>query len=210
MRGWLAVSVFVARAPMETPPFVCLISDSFRRVRSTSSSGRSTSSFIRSRRFVPPARNFACGFAATARAAAFGSLARTYLNGLIGVLLSHAGQLLLVGETPRLRRLSARMDLLDRGDDLRVSPAATDVAAHPFADLVVGEPGRRHGHVVRDVTHVAAARLFEQADGGADLPRRAVPALEAVIFDESRLHRVELIPLRESLDRRDLPALDGG
>src|SRR5687767_14305741 len=188
MRGWLAVAEFVASAPMETPPPDSLISASFRRVRSTSSLGRSTSSFIRSRMFVPPARNFACGFAATARAAAFGSLARAYLNGLIGALLSHAGQLFLVDEAPRLRPLPARMDLLDRGDDPRVSPAAADVAAHPFADLVVREPGRRHGHVFRDVTHVAAARLIEQGHGGADLPRRAVPALEAVILDEGRLH----------------------
>src|SRR5215217_3577432 len=210
MRGWLAVSVFVARAPMETPPFACLMSFIFRRVRSTSSLGRSTSSFIRSRRFVPPARNFASGFAATAPAAAFGSLARTYLNGLIGVLLSHAGQLLLVDEAPRPRRLPAGMDLLDRRDDPRVGSAAADVAAHPFADLVVREPGRRHGHVFGDVAHVAAARLFEEPDGGADLPRRAVAALEAVVLDEGRLHRVELIPLRQPLDRRDLPALEGG
>src|SRR5688500_13339151 len=136
MRGWLAVSVFVAKAPMETPPRACLISLSFRRVRSTSSLGRSMSSFIKSRMFVPPARNFACGFAATAPAAASGSLARTYLNGLTGVLLSHAGQLILVDEAPRVLRLSAGMDLLDRGDDPRVSPAATDIAAHPFAYLV--------------------------------------------------------------------------
>src|SRR4051794_39315818 len=210
MRGWLAVSVFVARAPIETPPRSGLISLSFRRVRSTSSLGRSTSSFIRSRRFVPPARNFASGFAATVPAAAFGSLARTYLNGLIGVLLSHAGQLIFVDEAPRVLGLSAGMDLLDRRDDPRVGSAAADVAAHPFADLVVGEAGRRHGHVFRDVAHVAAARLFEQADGGADLPRRAVAALEAVIFDEGRLHRVELIPLRQPLDRRDLLALDAG
>jgi hypothetical protein len=102
------------------------------------------------------------------------------------------------------------MDLLNRRDDLRVRPAATDVAAHPFAYFVVREPGRRHGHVFRDVAHVAAARLFEQADGRANLPRRAVPALEAVILDEGRLHRVELLPLRQPLDRRDLPALQGG
>src|SRR5215207_9956396 len=108
---------------METPPRAGLISASFRRVRSTSSLGRSTSSFIRSRRFVPPARNFACGFAATAPAAAFASLARTYLNGLTVVLLSHAGQLVFVHETPRVLRLSAGMDPLDRGDDPRVSPA---------------------------------------------------------------------------------------
>src|SRR5215207_1652920 len=142
MRGWLAVSVFVAKAPMEippieTPPPAGLISASFRRVRSTSSLGRSTSSFIKSRMFVPPARNFASGFAATAPAAAFGSLARTYLNGLIGVFLSHAGQLLFVDEAPRVLRFSSRKDLLDRRDDPRVGPAAADVAAHPFAYLIV-------------------------------------------------------------------------
>src|SRR5688500_17474978 len=98
MRGWFAVSVFVARAPMETPPASGLISVSFKRERSTSSLGRSTSSFIRSRRFVPPARNFACGFATTARIAPFGPLARAYLNGLMGLLLPHAGQLLFVSE----------------------------------------------------------------------------------------------------------------
>jgi hypothetical protein len=102
------------------------------------------------------------------------------------------------------------MSLLDRRDDLRVCPAAADVAAHPFAYFVVREPGRRHGHVFRDVTHLPAPRLFEQADGRANLPRRAVPALRAVVLDEGRLHRVELIPLRQPLDRRDLPALQGG
>src|SRR5918999_2078496 len=106
MSGWLAVSVFLARAPIVTPPpGAALISASFRRVRSTSSLGRSTSSFIKSRMFVPPARNFACGFAATARAAASASLARSYLNGLIGFLLSHAGQRLLIDEALYLRRL---------------------------------------------------------------------------------------------------------
>src|SRR6476661_2981952 len=210
MRGWLAVSVLVARAPIDTPPRSARISLIFKRVRSTSSLGRSTSSFIRSRRFVPPARNFASGFAATAPAAAFGSLARTYLNGLIGVLLSHPGQLIVVDKAPCVLGLPAGMDLLDRRDDPRVGAAAADVAAHPFADLVVREPGRRRGHVLRDMAHVAAARLLEQGDGGADLPGRAVAALEAVVLDEGRLHRVELIPLRQPLDRRDLLALDAG
>src|SRR5688500_14726050 len=98
---------------METPPPAALISASFRRLRSTSSFGRSTSSFIKSRRLVPPARNFACGFAATARRAAASSLARTYLNGRIP-LLPHARQLLLVDKAPRLRGLFARVDFFDR------------------------------------------------------------------------------------------------
>src|SRR5918999_3683219 len=119
MSGWLAVSVLVVSAPMETPPLTRLISVSFSRVRSTSSVGRSTSSFIRSSRFVPPARNLACGLAATAPAAALASLARVYLNGRIAVLPSHPGQLLLVGEAPCVLRALARMDFLDRGDDPR-------------------------------------------------------------------------------------------
>jgi hypothetical protein len=40
-----------------------------------------------------------------------------------------------------------------------------------------------------------------------DLPRRAVTALEAVIFEESALHRVQLIAVCKALDRRDLPPL---
>src|SRR5918997_2112402 len=102
---------------METPPPAALISESLRRVRSTSSFGRSTSSFIRSRMFVPPARNFACGFAATARAAAAASLARTYLNGLIGFpLLPDPRQLLLFDEAPRPRRLAPGVDFPDGRD----------------------------------------------------------------------------------------------
>src|SRR5918993_2631766 len=146
MSGWLAVVAFVATAPIDTPPsIVARMSARRRRVRSTSAAGRSTSSFMRSRRFVPPARNFAWRFAATARTAVSGSLARTYSNGLIRALplplplLSYAGQLPLVGEPPRPRRPSARLDLLNGGDDPWVRAAAADVAAHAFADLVVGE-----------------------------------------------------------------------
>src|SRR5918998_310000 len=109
MSGWLAVAEFVASAPTETPPPDSLISESLRRVRSTSSAGRSTSSFIRSRMLVPPARNFARGFDATARAAAPASLARVYLNGLIGFpLLPDPCQFRLFDVAPRPRRLPPR------------------------------------------------------------------------------------------------------
>src|SRR3954466_7798971 len=127
MRGWLAVSAFFASAPIETPPFAAAIRVRSSRFRSTIWFGRSMSSFIRSRMFVPPARNFAAEFAATSRTAEPGSAARTYLNGLIGpgsarrpgraALPSHARQLLLVRVAPRLRRALAGVDLLDRGDD---------------------------------------------------------------------------------------------
>src|SRR5215203_2215172 len=151
MRGWLAVSVFVAKAPMETPPRsprISFISVNFRRVTSTSSLGRSTSSFIKSRTLVPPARNFAFGFAVTARAAASASLARVYLNGLIVLpLLSDARQFFLFDEAPRPRCLFACLDLPDGGDDAGISTAAADVAAHTFAYLIVSKPCRRHSDV---------------------------------------------------------------
>src|SRR5215211_587023 len=132
MSGWLAVSVFFASAPMVTPPSrPAVISASFRRVRSMSSLGRSTSSFIKSRMLVPPARNFALGFAVTARAAASASLARVYLNGLIGLpLLSDARQLFILDEAPCACRLFACMDLSDGRDDAGIGAAAADVATH--------------------------------------------------------------------------------
>ncbi len=54
-------------------------------------------------------------------------------------------------------------DRSDRGDDVRIRPAAAEIAAHELADLLVG----------------AGTSLFEQRDGRHDLPRRARAALTA-------------------------------
>jgi hypothetical protein len=54
------------------------------------------------------------------------------------------------------------------------------------------------------VTHLAALRLGQQPHRGTNLSRRAVTALKAIILNKRRLHRMELIVLRQSLDRRDL------
>src|SRR5215213_10695945 len=209
MSGWLAVSPFLARAPIVTPPpGAVVISASFRRVTSTSSLGRSTSSFIKSRTLVPPARNFALGFAVTARAAASASIARVYLNGLMVLpLLPYARQFFLVDEAPRPRCLFACLDLPDGGDYAGISAAAADVAAHTLAYLIVSEFCRRHSDVCSDVTHITAARLFEQSDRRADLPRRAVAALEAVVLDEGSLHRVKLFAAGQPFNRGDLTTL---
>src|SRR5829696_703838 len=161
INGWLAVAEFVASAPIETPPDDSLISLRFRRLRSTSSFGRSTSSFIKSMMLVPPARNFARGFAATTRAASAAFVARTYLNGLIGPLLSDPRQLFLAHEAPGARGLSARVGLPDRRDDARVSAAAANVAAHSLAYLVVGKLCERRGHVLRNVADISAPGLLE-------------------------------------------------
>ena len=46
--------------------------------------------------------------------------------------------------------------------------------------------------------------LAQQRDGGADLPRRAVAALESVVADEGGLHRMQRAVLREPFNRDDL------
>jgi len=62
---------------MRMPPS-CVSSTllSGKRVMSMSRVGRSTSSFMRSIRLVPPAMNFACGSAAIRRTASATSVAR--------------------------------------------------------------------------------------------------------------------------------------
>src|SRR5436190_20577911 len=84
-----------------------------------------------------------------------------------------------------VRRLSAT-NLLHRGDDPWVCTAPADVAAHRFANVVVGRP----------------PRFVEDRDGRHDLTRRAVAALEAVVRDERLLHRMQPLPRREAFDRR--------
>jgi hypothetical protein len=81
--------------------------------------------------------------------------------------------------------------LLDGGDNVGVGAAAADVAAHEFADLVRSfrlalgdQPGRR-----------------------ADLPRRAIPALESVVVDERLLQRMQRAVDSEPFDRGDLGAV---
>src|SRR5947209_18452995 len=78
--------------------------------------------------------------------------------------------------------------LADGGDDVDVAAAAAEIAAHPLADLVVG----------------FRVSLAQQRRGGADLPRRAVAALEAVVADEGGLQRVQAVVGGEPLDGDDL------
>src|SRR5262245_3338727 len=93
--------------------------------------------------------------------------------------------------------MASRLDLpprgLDGGDDVRVSAAAADVAAHLLPHLVVA-PG---------------PALVEQRDRAHDLSRGAVAALERIVGDERGLHRVEFVAPGETLDGRDLGALGG-
>src|SRR3954467_3491275 len=84
--------------------------------------------------------------------------------------------------------------ILDRRDNVVVRSAAAQIAAHPVADFL-----RR-----------ARVALCYTGDAGHDLPGRAIAALESIPLDESGLQSVELVALRQPLDRRNLAPFDKG
>src|SRR5260370_15978445 len=89
--------------------------------------------------------------------------------------------------------------LLDGCHDVRIGSTATDIAAHPFADFGVGEFSYRMCQIFRHVARHAAAALGQHSHGGADLTRRAIAALKAVMLDKSGLHRMVILALGKSL-----------
>src|SRR3954453_10432389 len=129
-----------ASAPMRMPPCTASIVASGSALMSTRCAGRSTSHFIRSTRFVPPATNFDCAFAPEVSACdAF--VTREYSNGCI--------------------RASVLRRFLHRVDDAAVRAAAADVAAHPLADFVIaaGMPFLQQRDGRTDLTRRAVAAL---------------------------------------------------
>src|SRR5215469_2167387 len=99
---------------------------------------------------------------------------------------------------------------MDGCDDVGVRSAAADVAAHAFANLVVGELGVRglsgfKGDGAESVVFV----LFEQGDSRTYLPGGAVAALETVVFQEGGLDGVESVALCEAFDGGDFGSIGG-
>ena len=100
-------------------------------------------------------------------------------------------------------RLSLRppCDFGNRLGNVRVSAAATDVAAHAFAQFGYwsdcGVAFRSADNVARN----AGLDLVEDGDGRANLAWRAVAALIPVMLDECRLHRVHMLRGPETFDR---------
>src|SRR4051812_46800642 len=91
-----------------------------------------------------------------------------------------------------------------RFDNADIGAAATQVAAHPLADLRVRQFDRpRAADVGGCRTDRARAYFAEHCHRRADLSRRAVAALEAVVLDERRLHRMQRGTVGEAFDRRD-------
>src|SRR4051794_37111877 len=124
---------------------------------SSTRSGRSTSSFIRSSSVVPPASSMVgtgaarlvadCG---TPRCTAAWSGTRSYWKGRISGV-------------PHLRLRG-----LDGLDDVGIGGAAAEVAGHVFADLL----------------RLLRMAFLDAADRRHDLARRAVAALEGVVVEE--------------------------
>ena len=102
----------------------------------------------------------------------------------------------------------AQKHLAHGGDDIRIGGTAAQIAAHPLADLLVGQCRAvdRLSNVWCDVTGHARVHLLNGADGREDLPRRAVAALKAVAVQEGGLHRVKLVAFGEAFNRNDVLA----
>ncbi|KQR35760.1 hypothetical protein ASF91_22055 [Rhizobium sp. Leaf155] len=45
--------------------------------------------------------------------------------------------------------------------------------------------------------------LFQNGDGGTDLPRRTVATLETIVLDERRLHRMQIVGLTKTFNGGD-------
>src|SRR4028118_1474822 len=58
--------------------------------------------------------------------------------------------------------------------------------------------------MVSDVTRVAVFGFLQKRHRRTYLPGRAVAALEAVVFDECRLHRMKIVAVSDTFDRRHL------
>ena len=84
-----------------------------------------------------------------------------------------------------------RHRLLDRRDDVGIGAAAADVAAHQLADFVGG----------------LGLAFGDQARRRADLPGRAVAALEGVVIDEGLLQRMQRAVFGKPFDGGDLGAV---
>ena len=81
--------------------------------------------------------------------------------------------------------------------------AAAQIAAHPLLHLRARQR-HRAAQIGGDMARHAPPGLRRHPDRRADLPRRAITALETVMFDERGLQRMQRIAVRQPLDRRDL------
>lgn len=90
--------------------------------------------------------------------------------------------------------------------DIRVGAAAADIAGHPFSDFII----RQVDAAVSVGSHRAGYSLLnlgEHCDGGADLTRRAISALETIEISESSLHGMEFAARSQAFDSCNVIAI---
>ena len=85
--------------------------------------------------------------------------------------------------------------LNDGFGDALIGAAAADVAAHQFANTL---------------GIVSGMALGDKTDRAHDLARRAVAALQTVMGDEGRLHRMQIFALGKTFDRDDVRSVQAG
>src|SRR4029077_11117433 len=90
-------------------------------------------------------------------------------------------------------------------DDVRIAGAATQVAAHPLTNLRVRQilDAGWAPDIGRGAARPARFHLFDHGDGPHDLAGCTETALEAIVLDERRLHRVEIAVPFQPFDRGD-------
>ena len=122
-------------------------------------SGVSTSTFIRSISVVPPARNIAPGRLPTALAASVARANRSNVKVFMTVRLPSRPARFVQEHLPHGRH------------DVRIGGTATQVAAHPLADLLVGHcrAGDRLSNVPGNVAGHTRVHLLHRTDGREDL-----------------------------------------
>ena len=99
-------------------------------------------------------------------------------------------------------------DQPDGVDDAVVRGAPAEVAAHPFADLRIGERHDSGSNVLGDRARPTGCMFRQHPDRRADLAGRAVAALEAIELDEGRLHGMEDVAIGEPLHGCHFPTVE--
>src|SRR5258707_7429053 len=95
--------------------------------------------------------------------------------------------------------------LTDGGNNVGVSGAPADIAAHALRDLRVGQT-RCGRDVRRRIARPARLVFSQQRDRRANLTGGAISALQSIMVHKCRLHWVEIAVFFQTLDGRDFIA----
>src|SRR5713101_102312 len=95
--------------------------------------------------------------------------------------------------------------LTDGGNNVGISGAPADIAAHTLRNLRIGQSWRGRD-VRRRIAWPARLVFSQQRDRRANLTGGAIPALQSIMAHKCGLHWVEIAIFFQTLDGRDLVA----